>query len=164
MSTILTRLKALWVYEPAVLAWATNGGVAALAAFVLHLSGTQTAAVTIITTALAAAVTAYQARPVNVSVMVGSLATIATAGAAFGLHLPAQAIATGTAVLSVVLGLVFRANLTPTATVRAQPAGMVINYTTSSAAVPLGGATYTYTTTTGPAVGGPGEVSDTDTP
>lgn len=108
-----TKLKALLAYEPAALAWAVNGGLAAVLVFLFHLDGTQAAAVTTITTALAAAFTADKARPVAVSVLVGSAATIAIACAAFGLNLTPQLIATGVAVLSAVLGLVFRQNLTP---------------------------------------------------
>lgn len=108
-----TKLKALLAYEPAVLAWAINGGLAAALVFIFHLDATQAAAVTTITTALAAAFTAIKARPVAVSVLVGAAATVATACAAFGLNLTPQLIATGVAVLSAVLGLVFRQNLTP---------------------------------------------------
>lgn len=108
-----TKLKALLACEPAVVAWAVNGGLAAALVFLFHLDGTQAAAVTTITTALAAAFTAVKARPVAVSVLVGAAATIATACAAFGLDLSPQLIATGVAVLSAVLGLVFRQNLTP---------------------------------------------------
>lgn len=116
-------LKNLWAFEPAALAWAVNGGLAALLGVALHLGPTPVAAVATVTTALSTVVTAVKARPVNVSVLVGSLATIATACAAFGLHLPAPVIATGTAVLSAVLGLVFRANLTPAARVSGPAVG-----------------------------------------
>jgi hypothetical protein len=113
MSTLLARLRALLAYEPAVLAWALNGGVAAVVAFLLHLGPTQTAAITTIATALAATYTAIRARPVAVSAITGAVATIATASATFGLHLAPSVTATVVTVLSAVLGLVFRANLTP---------------------------------------------------
>lgn len=117
--TFWQRVKALLAYEPAVVAWAVNGGVATVLAYVVHLSPTAGAAVTTITTALAAAYTAARAKPVAVSAIVGALATIATAGAAFGLHVSPEVIASGVTVLSAVLGLVFRANLTPRAAVPA---------------------------------------------
>lgn len=105
------KLKGLVQYEPAVLAWAINGGIAALVAFVFHVTPDQTAAVTVITTALSAVYTAIMARPVSVSILTGSVATIATASAAFGLHLGTDVIATIVAVLSSVLSLYFRQNL-----------------------------------------------------
>jgi hypothetical protein len=112
---IWQRLKALLAYEPAVLAWAVNGGIATGLAFVAHLSPVQVAAVTTITTVLSAVYTAIRAHPVSVSLLTGAVATIATASAAFGLHLSAAVIATAVTVLSAVLGLVFRASLTPKA-------------------------------------------------
>jgi hypothetical protein len=107
------KLKDLLAYEPAVLAWAVNGGVAATLAFVFNLGPDQTAAVTTVTTALAALVTAIKARPVSVSLVTGGLVTIAEAASAFGLHLPAAVLAAVTAVASALLGLMFRQNLTP---------------------------------------------------
>ncbi len=112
---IWQKLRNLLAYEPAVLAWALNGGVATVLAFLVHLTPLQVGAVTTITTALAALYTAARAKPVAVSMLVGALATIATASAAFGLHLSADIIATGVTALSAILGLVFRANVTPSA-------------------------------------------------
>lgn len=113
MSKILTYLREMLAYEPAVAAWAADGGVAALAGFVFHVSSTQEAAITTICTALAALYTAVRARPVAVPALTGAVATIATAAAAFGLHLPAGVISTGVTVLSAVLALILRQNLTP---------------------------------------------------
>lgn len=107
------KFKDLLAYEPAVVAWAVNGGVATVLAFLLNLSAPQMAAVTVVTTALAALVTAIKARPVSVSIVTGALATIAQAAAVFGLHLPPTVIGAITAVASAVLGLMFRQNLTP---------------------------------------------------
>lgn len=112
---IWQKLRALLAYEPAALAWAVNGGLATVLAFLFHLDPVQVGAVTTITTALSAIYTAVRARPVSVSILTGALATVTTASAAFGLHLSAYMIATGVTVLSAVLGLVFRANVTPTA-------------------------------------------------
>jgi hypothetical protein len=110
-----SKLRELLAYEPAVVAWAVNGGIATVLAFLLNLTAGQTATVTVITTALAAIVTAVKARPVAVSVVTGALATIAEAAAAFGLNLPPTVIGAITAVASAVLGLLFRQNLTPAA-------------------------------------------------
>lgn len=120
LGSMWTKLKALLAYEPAIIAWTLNGGLAALLAFVFHLGSMQEAAVTTIATAVTAGYTAYRARPIAYSVVIGAAATIATAGAAFGLHLPPEWIATGTTVLSTVLGQLFRTNLTPSISLRAQ--------------------------------------------
>ena len=109
------KLKGLLAYEPAVLAWGINGGVAAIVAFLTPLSPGAVAAITTITTALAAIYTAYHARPIVVSAITGAVATILTAVAAFGLHLDADTIGTVVTALGAVLGLMFRANLTPKA-------------------------------------------------
>lgn len=82
-------IQRLWNYEPAIL------------------------------TAVAAIVTAVKARPVEVSAIVGGVSTIAVAAAAFGLHLSGAEIGALAAILSGILGLVFRANLTPA---KARPA------------------------------------------
>ena len=119
---MLQRLKGLLAGEPAALAWVVNGGLATILSYVAHLSPTQLAAVTTITMALSTIYTAARAKPVSVSVLVGGLATIATACAAFGLRLSADEIGTGVTVLSAILGLVFRVNLTPNAAVKARAA------------------------------------------
>lgn len=116
-----SRLKALLQYEPAVISWAINGGLAAVLAFLAHLSPTEIAAVTTITTAAAAVVTALRTRPISVSVITGAVATIATAVSAFGLNLPTPVVGVVVTVLSTVLGLLFRQNLTPTARLTVTP-------------------------------------------
>lgn len=110
---IWARLQALLAYEPAAIAWAANGGIAVIVGVLVPLTPVETAAVTTITTALAAIYTAIRARPVAVSIITGAMATVATAAGAFGLHLPSAVIATAVSVLGAILGLVFRANLTP---------------------------------------------------
>lgn len=120
MTALIARLKALWVYEPAALSWALNGGVALVCAYAFGLNGTQEAAVTTIVTALAAVATALQARPVVIPAVVGGLTTALTAAAAFGLHVSPDVIALGSSVVSAALALLFRQNLTPLATIRAQ--------------------------------------------
>lgn len=116
---VLTRVA---VYEPAVLAWGANGGVALIVGTLTPLTGAQTGAITVITTALATIYTAARTRPVAVSAITGALATAATAAAAFGLDLSPTMIAGVVSLVSAGLGLVFRANLTPTATLEAASA------------------------------------------
>jgi hypothetical protein len=108
-------LKNLWHYEPVVLAWALNGGLAAFLAFVVHLSSTQEASVTTILTAIVAIYTAVKTRPVAVTVITGAVATVAVAAGAFGLHLQANTIGAVTVILGAVLALVLRQNVTPAA-------------------------------------------------
>jgi len=114
----MSFIEKLWRYEPAILAWALNGGLAVLLGNVFHISSTQEAAVTTVLTAVTVIFTAVTTKPVEVSVLVGGVSTIAVAAAAFGLHLSAAEIGAGAAILSGVLGLVFRANVSPSAGVR----------------------------------------------
>ena len=118
LAKALAYLRSLGANEPAVVAWALNGGLAALAAFVLHYSKTQEAAAATIVTALAAIFTAWKAKPRDISIITGALATMATAAAAFGLHLAPGTVAAGVTVISALLGLIFRTNVTPVAALR----------------------------------------------
>jgi hypothetical protein len=109
--------------EPAVIVGAVNTIVAALVAFGLHLTATQTGAVTTISTAVLAIIVAAATRPVAVPVITGAVATAATAAAAFGLHLSAAQIGTGVPVLALVLSLVLRQAITPISKLKAAPGG-----------------------------------------
>lgn len=100
-------------YEPVVLAWVLNGGLAVLLGNLVHISSTQEAAVTTIATGLVAVWMAIHTRPFAVAGLVGALSTIAVAAGAFGLHLSSAEIGAGAAILSGILGLVFRANVSP---------------------------------------------------
>ncbi|MCW2901487.1 MAG: hypothetical protein JWO67_3752 [Streptosporangiaceae bacterium] len=114
----MTYLRSLLKYEPAIVAWALNGGIALVAAYLLHFTKTQEAAAATVVTALAGAYTAIKARPFAVAALTGALMTAVTAAAAFGFHPTAQVTAAVLAVVSAVLPLVLRANLTPLATVK----------------------------------------------
>jgi hypothetical protein len=114
----MTYLKSLLKFEPAVVAWALNGGIVLVLAYLLHFTKTQEAAAATIVTALAAAYTAIKARPFAVAALTGALMTAVTAATAFGFHPSAQVIAAVSAVLSSILPLVLRANLTPLATLK----------------------------------------------
>lgn len=118
MTAFLARFKALWASEPAALSWAVNGGIALVCAYAFGLSHAEEAAVATIVTALAAIATAVQARPVVIPAVVGALTTALTAAGAFGLHVSPETISVGSAVVSAVLALLFRQNLTPAATIR----------------------------------------------
>ena len=106
-------VKYLWHYEPMVLAWVLDGGLAVLLGNVVHITSTQEAAVTTIATAIVAIYTAAKTKPPAVAALVGGLSTIAIAAGAFGLHLSAAEIGAGSAVLMGILALVFRQNVSP---------------------------------------------------
>lgn len=114
-------LRNLLRYEPAVIAWAANGGLALVLAYAFHITRTQEAAVTTITTALASVFTAWKAGPSNAPVILGALTTAVTAAGAFGFHPSAQLLATLAAAGSAVLPWIMRANLTPKATPAVPP-------------------------------------------
>jgi hypothetical protein len=100
-------------FEPAVIAYVVNAAVALLVAYGLPATEAQVDAVTVITTALAAAVTAAMTRPVVVSALTGALATIMSALAAFNWDFTADQIGRTVAFVSIVLALLLRQNLTP---------------------------------------------------
>lgn len=104
-------------YEPVIVAWALNGGLAVLLGNVVGISPTQEAAVTTIVTGAVAIYTAIKTDNFTVSGFTGVLSTVLVAGAAFGLHLSSQEIGVGVAVIAGVLGLVLRSNVSPKATV-----------------------------------------------
>jgi hypothetical protein len=100
-------------YEPAVILYSINAGVALLVAYGLPLSQGQVAAISTIATALLTVVTAAMTRPVPVSALTAAVGTGLAAAAAFGLNLSADQIGTTVAALSIVLALVLRANVSP---------------------------------------------------
>jgi len=105
-------------YEPAMYLYALNSVVALVVSFGLPLTTTQTAAIATIATGLLAAASAFLTRPIEVSAISGAVATALTATAAFGLHLSGNQIGSLVTVLSLVLALILRQNLTPAATVK----------------------------------------------
>lgn len=120
LKTLWLRLKMLWAYEPAVAAWASAGGLALLLGYLFHLTSTQEAAVTTITAGLATVYTAVRTRPSDVPAIIGALTTIAGAVVAFGLHPPAHVTAAAAALVSVVLPVILRPNLTPAVEIKQQ--------------------------------------------
>jgi hypothetical protein len=116
ISKLITDIEPDFIkYEPVILAWALNGGLAVLLGDLFHITTTQEAAVTTIATGLVAVFTALHTKPFAVTAFTGALTTIAVAGAAFGLHLPAQDIGVGVAILASIAGLGLRANVSPVA-------------------------------------------------
>jgi hypothetical protein len=99
--------------EPAVIAYAVNAFVAMLVAWGLGLDEAMVDAISVITTALLAAVVAAMTRPVVVPTLAGAAATILTAFAAFGWDLSANAISTSVTAGSIVLALLLRQNVSP---------------------------------------------------
>jgi formate hydrogenlyase subunit 3/multisubunit Na+/H+ antiporter MnhD subunit len=100
--------------EPAVIVYSVNALVALLVAYGLDLSQEQTAAVSSIATAVVAIIVTVMTRPIVVSALTGAVTTLMTAVAGFGLEFTADQIGATVTVLSIVLGLVLRANVTPT--------------------------------------------------
>ena len=100
-------------YEPAVLLYALNAGVALLVAFGFDLTQAQVAAVTTIATAVLTIVAAVMTRPVVVSTVTAAVASLLTAAAAFGLHLSANQTGAVVTALSIGLALLLRQNVTP---------------------------------------------------
>jgi uncharacterized membrane-anchored protein len=105
---------ARWVSQDApLLLYGVNVLLTALVAFPIGASQTVTAAVTTIAAAVITGISAFATRPVRIPVITGSVATILTAGAAFGLHLPAQVIGSFIPALAFGLALVMREHISP---------------------------------------------------
>jgi hypothetical protein len=118
MNGIVAWLKNLLASEPAIVAWATGGGLAMLAAYVFHFTQTQEAAAATIVTGLAAIVTVIATKERSVTVVIGALTTIIVAAGAFGYHPAPKTVSVILAVASVALALLFRQNITPMAKLR----------------------------------------------
>lgn len=111
----MSILSSVLKYEPVLLAWVLNGGLAVLLGNVLHISSTQEAAVTTIATALVGVYNWVMTKDHVVGGLVGFISTIAVAAGSFGLHLSSAEIGAGAAILSGILALVFRQNASPAA-------------------------------------------------
>jgi hypothetical protein len=105
--------------NPASIIFGVNAIVAMIVAYGVHLTNTQTAAITVIVTAVLTILTAATTRPVGLQLITGAVTTIAAALAAFGTHhLSAVQVSTGVAVLSIILGIGFHLAHIPVAAVR----------------------------------------------
>jgi hypothetical protein len=125
MTRIIAWLRQLLAEEPAVVAWATGGGIAMLVAYAFHFDHAHQAAVATIVAALAALYSALRARPAHIQVAVGILVTLLTAAGTFGFHVSAHAEAMVLAGASVVLAFLFRQNITPVVLARKRAAAAV---------------------------------------
>lgn len=99
--------------EPALVLFAGNAAVALSLAWGWHLTEHQVGSITVIATALFTVIAAFLARPVATAIIPGAVTTVITALTAFSLHLPPAAIGTTVAILSTLLSLLFRANMSP---------------------------------------------------
>jgi hypothetical protein len=104
-------------YEPVIVAWALNGGLAVFLGNVVKISSTQEAAVTTIVTALVAIYTAIKTDNFTVAGFTGALSTVLVAAGAFGLHLSSQEMGVGVAIIAGIFGLILRQNVSPKATI-----------------------------------------------
>lgn len=99
--------------EPAVILYGLNAVVALLVSFGLPLDADKTGAITVFATAVLAIWTAATTRPVVVSSITGAVGTMLAAVAAFGFDLTANQIGSVVTVLSIVLALLLRQNVSP---------------------------------------------------
>ncbi|WP_052422898.1 hypothetical protein [Nonomuraea candida] len=99
--------------EPTTILFMVNALVALLVSFGLNLSQTQVATIATVAGAVMSIVVTFMTRPIVVSALTGAVTTLMTAVAGFGLEFTAEQIGATVTVLSLVLGLVLRANVTP---------------------------------------------------
>ena len=100
-------------YEPAVILYALNAGVALLVSFGLPLDQEQTVAITVIATALFTIWAAVITRPVVVSTITAAAASLLAAVGAFGFELSGDQQGAAVAALSAFLALMLRPNVSP---------------------------------------------------
>lgn len=100
-------------YEPAVLLAGLNAAVALLVSFGLPLSSTQANAITVIATAGIGIWIALLTKPVAPTAVATLVGTALTALGAFHAHLSDTQVSSVVAVVSIVLGLLLRANVSP---------------------------------------------------
>jgi hypothetical protein len=113
MTASSTTTRAAFRYEPALYLYMINSAVALLVAFGLNLTATQSAAISVIATAVLSVVTAALTRPVAVGSITAAVGTGLAAAAAFGLHLSPNQTATGITALSIILALLLRQHVSP---------------------------------------------------
>jgi len=123
VKTTATAARAVVRSEPVMTSAVTLAAVApaavpALRHAGLHLTATEASAALTILTALASAYAAIRTRPVRVPVLTGAAATIATAVAAFGLHIPASWIGAETPLVALLAGLLLRVHVSPKSAAR----------------------------------------------
>lgn len=105
-------------YEPATWLYVLNAVLAAAVSYGLPLSHAVVAATVVIATALLSAYAAILTRPIVVSALTSAAGTILAAMAAYGLHLSADQIGSSVTLLSLVLALLLRQNVSPATSLR----------------------------------------------
>src|SRR5258708_25117608 len=98
---------------PSAILFGINAVIAMAPAWGLTLSPDAQGALVTIATAVITIVTAASTRPVGLQLITGAVASAAVAFGAFGLHLSAGQVSTGTVILSIVLGGIFHLAHTP---------------------------------------------------
>lgn len=101
--------------EPNEVLYCLNALLAMLVAWGVQATPTQTGAILTIATAVITIITTAMTRPVQIALITGAATTVLTAAATFGFHLSTAQISTGVTVLSIVLALLLRQNVTPVA-------------------------------------------------
>lgn len=117
----VSRVRSLLVLiqsEPAVVLLGVNAAVAIATAWGLKMTPQETATLLASTTAFLALLVAILARPVNIPIIKGAIISLFTALEGFHYHLSQPKVAATVAGLSLILGLLFRQNLTPTVNTR----------------------------------------------
>lgn len=113
----VSRVRSLLILlqaEPAVVFLGVNAAVSIATAWGLKMTPQETATLLTATTAFLSLLIAILARPVSIPIIKGAVIALLTALEGFHLHLNQPRIAATVAGLSLVLGLLFRQNLTPT--------------------------------------------------
>jgi hypothetical protein len=102
--------------NPAAILFAVNALLTMAVQWGANLTADQTGAITAIVTAVITIIAAATTRPVGLQLIAGAVTSIATAWAAFGLHLTVTQISSGVVVLSIVLaGILHLAHVPATA-------------------------------------------------
>jgi hypothetical protein len=112
----MTKAADLLKRESAVILFGVNSLVALLSVWWLHLSPDQTGAVAVVATSVLALAVAALTRPPELTIVKGAVSSALVAFAAFGAHISPSSIAIGMTVLSTVLGLFIRSQVTPRGT------------------------------------------------
>ncbi len=99
--------------NPSAILFGLNAAIAMATAWGLNLSPDAQGALVTIATAVITIVTAAATRPVGLQLITGAVASAAVAFGAFGLHLSAGQVSSGTVVLSIVLAGFFHLAHTP---------------------------------------------------
>src|SRR5260221_3146253 len=99
--------------NPSAILFGLNAVIAMATAWGLNLSQQGQGALVTIATAVITIATAWRTRPVGLQLITGAVASAAVAFGAFGLHLSADQVSTGTVVLSTLLAGIFHLAHTP---------------------------------------------------